>query len=1042
MKHSNRKILAMILTALMLVQAMPTALISSALADGEYYGEYNSPGYFTVKFYDEGSATPIVTQYVAGGAHAVPPEDPTRDGYRFTGWDPDTAAPITADKDFTAVYTLLEKLHIGITYTYAAGTPLAGQTAAPSVDQYFDKIGYTTQDFDSPAIAGYMPNSATISVASGDFTADAYTTDVTYAISGDVAYTVEHWFEKTGIVGDPGLSDYELHTSTPSTAPVFSMVVAAPLASYPGFFVKQQEEGTIDPSGATVLKVFYNRKLIALTFESSGGTYVSPIIGKYEVSVTAPANPTRLGYTYAGWFSDAALTPPAVTIPTIMPADDMRYYAKWTPVSVNYTVVYWWEKPNFGAGDPGTTLSNYIFNKSRTASALTGTSVTGTAGTLETIQYATFRHSDTVVIKGDGTSVLNVYFRRTAYTITFDLGSTTGRTMTVGGSTYNSNNSTRYSITAKFEQNISGVWPVGPVATFTSSSSTFFAWDPTSTFGGTSVWGSKRLSLTSDMISGSNYTLPAVWDNVVTRAVNYWFEQYPGQSLPANTSDYKTVSGTVYIRSIAYSQSITSPSNYRLNAKSINGVYYVSGNSGTLMSAFSSYNLYDNFNFNYKRNIYTLSFDTQGGPSKASVSGIMYEQPLASFDPVWTSAVIKVADGITYSFAGWYLEAEYYTLFNFSAAAMGTSDLQLFAKWVPPVYEVDFDVAYISGGGIIYTENVNAGNKVLNVPVPTRPGYDFEGWYLDLAFTIRFVETQQIYANTMVYAKWTPQPTSYTVEYELADGTKVWTDKYVGGVPVGSVVTENARTIPGYVLANPTSSPQSITLGANGASNVITFIYIPFSGYTYTVNYLLIDGDTDDSNNTILSAAVIKFTNASQVVEYFKYIPNYHPTQFLIVKSLSSIVPNVITFYYNPYVKVNYITEHWLQDPITGLYVRADGETVAGQGIIGSMAEGFSKTFPNYTLDGIITEKSQIITSAGDVIVFRFNYNCLTSVTVNKVWVDNNNQDGLRPVSVSVQLKANGVAVGAPQSSDRRWLDLHLDWFAQEQRWSTHQLYN
>ena len=45
MKRSNRKILALVLTVLMLVQAMPTALIGSAFADGEYTGEYNSPGY-------------------------------------------------------------------------------------------------------------------------------------------------------------------------------------------------------------------------------------------------------------------------------------------------------------------------------------------------------------------------------------------------------------------------------------------------------------------------------------------------------------------------------------------------------------------------------------------------------------------------------------------------------------------------------------------------------------------------------------------------------------------------------------------------------------------------------------------------------------------------------------------------------------------------------------------------------------------------------------------------------------------------------------
>ena len=37
-----------------------------------------------------------------------------------------------------------------------------------------------------------------------------------------------------------------------------------------------------------------------------------------------------------------------------------------------------------------------------------------------------------------------------------------------------------------------------------------------------------------------------------------------------------------------------------------------------------------------------------------------------------------------------------------------------------------------------------------------------------------------------------------------------------------------------------------------------------------------------------------------------------------------------------------------------------------------------------------------------------------TEVTVNKVWADNNNQDGIRPTSITLQLKKDGEAFGAP----------------------------
>ncbi len=42
----------------------------------------------------------------------------------------------------------------------------------------------------------------------------------------------------------------------------------------------------------------------------------------------------------------------------------------------------------------------------------------------------------------------------------------------------------------------------------------------------------------------------------------------------------------------------------------------------------------------------------------------------------------------------------------------------------------------------------------------------------------------------------------------------------------------------------------------------------------------------------------------------------------------------------------------------------------------------------------------------------------ITSVSVRKVWNDADNQDGIRPLSVSVQLKADGIAVGAPITLD------------------------
>ena len=80
---------------------------------------------------------------------------------------------------------------------------------------------------------------------------------------------------------------------------------------------------------ALTLYPVWNTNKYTIAFDTNGGSEIAPITQDYGTEITAPANPTRKGYTFKGWDKE---------IPETMPAENMTITAQW---EINqYTITF------------------------------------------------------------------------------------------------------------------------------------------------------------------------------------------------------------------------------------------------------------------------------------------------------------------------------------------------------------------------------------------------------------------------------------------------------------------------------------------------------------------------------------------------------------------------------------------------------------------------------------------------------------------------------------------------------------------------------
>lgn len=775
-----------------------------------------------------------------------------------------------------------------INYVFADGSQ-----AAPSWTATLARGSAYHNTVTSPTVVGYAPDKATVEL---HYTAinDDVTETVTYK-PAEVNFTIKHYQQNTDN------DNYTLVGTETKTGFTESEVGAGLAKSYEGFTALLYDTTTrIAADGSTEVEIYYDRNYYLLSLDLAGGWGADPIYARYG-AVIGLSSPTKPGYTFAGWNP---------TAPANMPAGNQTLTASWTASNVQYRVQYWQENAN----DTG-----YSYVESQTVTAKAGTVVSGeTYENSKSYNGFTYHHADTnVTVAGDGSTVVNVYFNRNLYTVTFKNGK---QTLTCGkvehehssacckygetslshwrhsdsccklGLSEHTHSSRCYTtsdltITAKYGAFIGDQWP-GNGWYVDTDENTFQCYLAVMPLGGKTFYGQQ---------TGSN-----------TATATYYVEVLPGES-------GTTVSGKTYKQ---HHQDTAKYDRYGLNVTDEERYDLEGFTCNTAISAENGDN-YDGSKFYYTRNNYTLVYNDQYGTTREEQ--LPYEQVLSkSVNKSYVPAYPKGLEAGAYEFAGWYLDPKGTQSVDWNAK-MPAAKVVLYAKWAPKTHTVRTfltEDAMKAGTAPINTwANVAHRSTIEKPQNPTNGQYTFVGWFyqengVEKAFDFSMAVTKDL----NLYAKWISNSlVQYTIHYQLEDDTTIAPDT-TGSALAGATKTFDAKTgtdlNEGYQTGYfPNVGSHSITMDINGG-NEFTFVYVPKAKVNYTVRYL------EKDTNKVLKTEKKDSTSAAVVTEKFETVPGYAPDAYQKRLVLSAEEEsNVITFWYvkdTEHAPVQII--HWVQN--------------------------------------------------------------------------------------------------------------------------------
>ena len=396
---------------------------------------------YTATFYVDGAVHATVQAKV--GEQIAKPENPTKTGYVFTGWDPEVGVMGLEDVSFNAKFSAGEVSYTVETYVMgldgeygAAETKNVPATTGEEVTLTPDaREGFTVAD--NSVLSGTVAadSSLTLKVYYSrnqyKLTVDGVESDVYFGAALEIAdpapregYTFTGWSPAV-----PATMPAEDLTLVPQWSEngadytAYNAAVAAAHAKqaesdYAARYTEASrnalaealavdvsgklysEQGVVDAATTAINNAVAALELMTYNaiFNVDGVEYAK-VPTKVGEQIVAPENPTKEGYTFAGWRPSVG----------VMGTADATFEAVFT-----------------AAGDTAYTVNTYVMGTDGTYGEPTSDTLTGTTGSTatfvpETREGFTVDNEQSVLsgeIAADGSLVLKVFYSRNQYTLT------------------------------------------------------------------------------------------------------------------------------------------------------------------------------------------------------------------------------------------------------------------------------------------------------------------------------------------------------------------------------------------------------------------------------------------------------------------------------------------------------------------------------------------------------------------------------------------------------------------------------------------------